>query len=341
MELLDSFQVLTAQLHIEGGTVAHPEETNLFSGSPGPKSRNDRDNSTREQILGDLFSSAAPTQEVYLSHPKFGSFWATVRKKFDASLKAFQKPPVELVPGAYITKLEKKGGRNSRFDYLAWTNWAADSSGLKLEFKRGTSIFDQPQFLQLYAKSGILVRENLKSYPEFLYENFGERLAAIAGVKIPPITKYLQQVCGTSYSADPFFESLYRISKTSRVAELRKIQYESIDQYLHWISDQEHFADTKAFQAQLTSQLEKLFVSWDTKKQNFVVENFTADDVTLSGKVSFKGGKNGRNTVVFENAAGNNIEALLRWKNNPCVLGPAWQISLKTSSQTTPNKATN
>jgi hypothetical protein len=73
-------------------------------------------------------------------------------------------------------------------------------------------------------------------------------------------------------------------------------------------------------------------VSWDTPNQKFVVEQFSIDDITLKGSVVLKAGKNGLNAVEFENLAGNKISALLRWKNGPCVLGPAWQISLKVGS---------
>jgi hypothetical protein len=305
----------------------------LFKSEPRAKKHNSIDNSERENVLRDLFSQDPGVQGAYLDNEDHGAFWKKVRSLFDQALRAFRNPPEDSLSGWYVESLEKKGGRKWRFDYLARTNWVDDKDGLKLEFKRGQSIFEQPQFLQLYAKPGIITRKNLISYPEYLYENFGNKLATIASSNLPSKSTYLKFVCGTNYSSDPFFESLYKSAKGAGLGELKKLQYVSIDQYLKFVSQQVDFVDSSAFQDQLSEQLEKLFVSWDTKNQKFVVENFSKEDITLTGSVSLKGGKNGLNALVFENMAGNKIEALLRWKNNPCVLGPAWQISLKVSSR--------
>lgn len=308
-------------------------KTALFSDEPREKKHNNLDNAEREDILQHLFSLDNDIQSEYLSSSKNAAFWRSIKTKFDTSLKAFRGPPPNEVPGDYILNLEKKAGRNWRFDYLARTNWAEDKSGLKLEFKRGKSIFDQPQFLQLYAKSGIVIRKDLLSYPEYLYEFYGDKLAAISNLTLPPKALYLKYVFGTNYKAASFFEALYMESKGPKLAALRRVQYESIDKYLEWVSGHDQFVDTSALQVELAGQLEKLFVSWDTKNQKFVIENFSYDDITLSGVTRIKSGRNGRNVIVLENLAGNEIEALLRWKNNPCVLGPAWQISLKVSAR--------
>ncbi len=305
----------------------------LFTSQPRAKKHNNEDNSEREIILRDLFSPDPKVQAAYLENTIHGSFWRGVKSLFDQALKAFRNTPEQFDTGAYVETLEKKGGRKWRFDYLAHTNWVEDKSGLKLEFKRGQSIFEQPQFLQLYAKEGNVTRNGLTTYPEYFFDVFGKELESIAAVKLPTKSVYLKYVCGTNYKADPFFESLYRAAKGARKADLQKLQYKSIDEYLKLIGTLPEFVDASAFQSQLSDQLEKLFVSWDTKNQKFVVENFTKEDITLTGKILIRGGKNGLNTLVFENLAGNNIEALLRWKNNPCVLGPAWQISLKVSSK--------
>lgn len=330
MESFDSIQALTI---IPGGTMSLENKPELFTSEPRAKKHNSEDNSGREDVLRDLFSPEPEVRAAYLENPVHGAFWRKIRSLFDQALKSFRNPPQQFQIGNYVERLEKKGGRNWRFDYLAHTNWAEEKSGLKLEFKRGQSIFEQPQFLQLYAKEGIVIRSGLMSYPEYLYENFGGDLESIANFKLPTKSIYLKYVCGTNYAADPFFESLYNAAKGSRLADLKKLQYKSIDEYLKFISKNDEFIDTSAFQSELSDQLEKLFVSWDTKNQKFVVESFTKEDITLTGTSLVRGGKNGLNKLVFENLAGNKIEALLRWKNNPCVLGPAWQISLKTSSK--------
>jgi hypothetical protein len=304
----------------------------LFESAPRDKAHNDADNGAREDIIRDLFSPDDKVRDSYFKHKVNGEFWKGIRKGFDDALKAFRSPPPSTVPGSYISSLEKAAGRAQRFDYLAKTLWADDSSGLKLEFKRGQSIFDQPQFLALYAKRGKVTHQDVLSYPEFLLDNFGGELEKIAKLKLPVQTEYLRHVFGTKYSAMPIFLSLYNASKSGSRTSLLDLQYRSIDSYLKFLSTKSNFTDSVAFQNELNSQLEKFFVSWDTSKQKFNVEQFTHDDITLKGKVSLKAGRNGLNVIEFENLAGNKIEALLRWKNGPCVLGPAWQISLKVGS---------
>jgi hypothetical protein len=308
------------------------DERVLFEAGPRKKAHNDEDNKKREDIIRDLFSPDEDVRRKYLAHPSNGSFWKSIRDGFDAALKGFRSPPKSEVPGPYIINLEKAAGRKQRFDYIAKTLWADDSSGLKLEFKRGHSIFDQPQFLSLYAKRGKVTHVDVVSYPEYLFENFDNELEKISGVKLPSQAEYLSNVFGTNYGSMPIFKALYDATKTGSRGALLDLQYRSINNYLKFLGTKENMIDTNAFQSELTSQREKLFVSWDTATQDFNVEQFTLDDITLKGSVSLKAGRNGLNVVEFENLAGNKIEALLRWKNGPCVLGPAWQIGLRASS---------
>jgi hypothetical protein len=308
------------------------DSRNLFEDAPRNKSHNDADNGGREDIIQDLFSPDERIREKYLRHRTNGEFWKGIQQGFDEALRSFRSAPRSKTRGNYISSLEKAAGRNKRFDYIAKTYWADDSSGLKLEFKRGDSIFHQPQFLSLYAKQGTLTHADVTSYPEFLLDNFGFELETIAREKLPTKTEYIKYVFGTKYDAKPFFLSLYNASKTDSRANLLGLQYRSIDAYLRLLGTKEIIADSTSFQRELNSQVEKIFVSWDTANQKFNVEQFTSADITLNGSVSLKAGNNGFNAVEFENLAGNKISALLRWKNGPCVLGPAWQISLKVGS---------
>jgi len=304
----------------------------LFDGAPRSKAHNDEDNKKREDIIRDLFSPEKQIRDQYLDHSSNGQYWKSIRDGFDRALKTFRSPPASQVPGAYISTLEKAGGRKHRFDYLAKTFWADDSSGLKLEFKRGTSIFDQPQFLSLYAKRGTLTNEDVASYPEFLFENFGSELGKICGVKLPNKDQYLKYVFRTKPKPDTVFQDLYNSSKSELREALLSLQYKSTNDYLVFLRDSKALPTSDSFQTELTNQREKLFVSWDTSTQNFYVEQFSLDDITVKGDASLKSGRNGYNVVEFENLAGNKIEALLRWRNGPCVLNPAWQISLRASS---------
>jgi hypothetical protein len=332
MELYDSIPIELDRITGDEHIMELYNSRSLFDEAPRSKAHNDEDNKKREDIIRDLFSPEKQIRDQYLDHSSNGHYWKSIRDGFDRALKTFRSPPASQVPGAYISTLEKAGGRNNRFDYLAKTLWADDSSGLKLEFKRGTSIFDQPQFLSLYAKRGTLTNADVASYPEFLFENFGSELEKISGVKMPAKDYYVKYVFGTKPKPNTIFQDLYNASKKGLREPLLNLQYRSINDYLVFLRNIKDFPTSDSFQAELTNQREKLFVSWDTSTQNFHVEQFSVDDMTVKGDASLKAGKNGFNVVEFENLAGNKIEALLRWRNGPCVLNPAWQIKLSVSS---------
>ena len=59
-------------------------------------------------------------------------------------------------------------------------------------------------------------------------------------------------------------------------------------------------------------------------------ENFTEKDMKITNEFTLKQNSNGQyNSLVFKNLNENKIEALLRWKNHACILGPAWQVKLQ------------
>ncbi len=71
-------------------------------------------------------------------------------------------------------------------------------------------------------------------------------------------------------------------------------------------------------------------MSWDESQETFIAEEFTRDAMTVASGPTFKRRPSGlRSAVVMTNRAGHAIEALLRWKNDNCLLGPAWQVSLR------------
>ena len=62
------------------------------------------------------------------------------------------------------------------------------------------------------------------------------------------------------------------------------------------------------------------------------VENFNEKDMKITKEFTLKQNSNGQyNSLVFKNLNENKIEALLRWKNHACILGPAWQVKLQRS----------
>jgi hypothetical protein len=80
------------------------------------------------------------------------------------------------------------------------------------------------------------------------------------------------------------------------------------------------------------NQVNKFFVSWSYETMSANVENFSEQDMKIKSEFELKLNSNNQyNSLVFNNLNGNRIEALLRWKNHACILGPAWQVKLQRS----------
>lgn len=315
------------RLALKGNKLELWERTEVFTEHVSDKSSNDERNTAREKIIENLFSIESDKQALFLKNPIHKEFWHSIKSKLDSSLTTFidEKSGLE---DFQLTHLVRKGGRNNNYDFFAPGTISGEDSGIKLEFKKGSTIFDQPEFLSLWAKSGILINASLSDYPNYFYDTYIHDLANLVGVDAPPKNVYLRDVYKTNYVS--FFgsaKSVYDLKRDDFLA----LQYKSIDEYLHYISETENSIDFDQIQGRLSEQLDKYFVSWDSTIMDFTVEQFHEKDVTLDRTASFTGGKNGWNNISLKNLAGNNINALLRWKNRACVVGPGWQISLKSA----------
>jgi len=144
---------------------------------------------------------------------------------------------------------------------------------------------------------------------------------------------YLSRVYGTSFNEIPFSELKTFVSKASNREKLLDLQHRSIDTYLAGLVQDKSKIDFVKLQERLYGQLEKVFLSWNPVAFEFSWESFSEPSLKLTGEVKAKAGRGGHlNTVVLPTSTRQEIHMLLRWKNNPCVKGPAWQIKLTPHS---------
>lgn len=303
------------------------QNVEVFTEKTSNKNKNDERNKTREKIIEALFSNNSEDQSLYLDQSSNRDFWQSIKTKFESAIAGYIKESSGL-QDFKLSHLVRKGGRNHNYDFFAPGVISGEESGIKIEFKKGSTIFDQPEFLSLWAKNGTLVNSSFGDYPTYFYDNYIDELVQIVGEKAPSKSLYLQDIFNTNYVH--FFGSAKSVYEEKR-KQFLALQYRSIDSFLCFIRDSHEAIDFDQIQNRLTEQLEKYFVSWDASSMDFKVEQFHVKDVTLDRTAKFSGGKNGLNTISLKNQAGNDVNALLRWKNHACVVGPAWQISLKSS----------
>lgn len=312
-------------------------KVSLFTHPPRPKKFNDKDNKNREKAIEQLFSKVARNSNNLISSPQDGKIWQQIRENLHDVLAAYISEESGLDLGDASLFLVKKGGRKFNFDFLGSfeKNGKIVLGDLKIEFKGGKSIYDQPQFWSPYANKTNLLSDGVQAYYESFYENFISEAAGIAKVNVPKFQVYENHIFSTKYEADPYFEELYHLSTNDpdKKSELQEIADRSIDYYLSDFLVNTNYVNYISLQQKLLEQKDKYFLSWDFSSFRFRVQRFSNDDVMIKGSVSHKRNRAGLiNALVFSNQANHSISALLRWKNHPCVLSPAWQISLHHGS---------
>jgi hypothetical protein len=299
----------------------------LFTKAPRAKEFNDKDNKKREEILGILLSPNSLERNSLTVDSPDSNYWKSVRMKLVEKIA-----PLLAENGASVNSEQifaiSKGGRGQNYDLLAFLGKLGnEESGLKLEFKRGASIYDHPQILSMYARAGFLITATTQTYPEFFYENFIEKVERLIGATKPNKRDYLAKVFGSSPSAHPFFESGYRFAKTGGAEQLQDIADDSIAQYFAYLARKVDFLDLAEIQEKLNIQSEKTFLSWDYKTQSFNTETIPLGSLSLRPAPRYKASRKGKvHTLVLDTKSGAEVHALLRWKNHPCVQGPAFQI---------------
>jgi hypothetical protein len=310
------------------------EHIYAFLEVPALRETNDRLNKLREEFVVAVLNADGKAREQMRRQ-------LTERNGFDRlvievdnalhTLRAVESSAIDPV----VIQAEPRGGRTHNYDFLLSMDTKRGKINVKVELKRGTSIFDQPQFLSLYVNSPGVTSKTTATYAEFFYDKYFVELRE--KTKCPATTRddYLRSVFGTAYDSSPFRE-LYEFAKKNDQARstLSELQHRSIDEYLRQLIRKPQNIDLDALQDRLNLQLEKVFLCWDGRDESFKWERFNRREITLAGTVSAKSRPNGQlSTVVLPTMTNQEIHMLLRWKNNPCVKGPAWQVRL-TRGQT-------
>ena len=114
------------------------------------------------------------------------------------------------------------------------------------------------------------------------------------------------------------------------MSKLKEISNTAISEYLKTFSDKTNSLDFEAINDLFRNQIVKRFVSWDHKTKTAKLEFFEEGDMTIADEFELKLNRKGQRTsLVLTNSNEKKIQALLRWKNHACILGPGWQVYLK------------
>ena len=308
------------------------DHLDAFISASSGRASNDSDNKLREQFVCAVLNRKSEERSALRNRVRRKVEFDKLAKALDDAVHSIDSLQPELRSWT-LDNVEGRGGRGHNYDFVFTFSQGSGRKEVKVELKKGRSIYDQPQFLQAYVNAqGILVPEAV-NYAEYFFDNYFQELREISGCSSVDKLTYLSRVYGTSYNEIPFRELKTFVSKASNREKLLDLQHRSIDTYLTELVRDKAKIDFAKLQERLYQQLEKVFLSWNLAAFEFLWESFSKVSLKLTGEVKAKAGRDGHlNTVVLPTSTGQEIHMLLRWKNNPCVKGPAWQIKLTPDS---------
>ena len=287
-------------------------------------------NKLREELIVWLGNAGSEEVQKATGALKNGRSLAEIEGAWKTALEDLEKWSPS-ISGLSLFEVVQAGGRGNNFDFQFLYGEGSRQVKIEVELKRGKSIYDQPQFWQVYTNYQGILDENVPTYPEFFYANHLESLLAALGITYPTLEIYVASVYRTDHSTEPFL-SLYEVATASEegLRLLRETHYQSVHEYVRFLSGFSNWAlNLSTLQSKLFLQLSKHFLSWDPYGRTFGWEKFDKESLTLTGEINPLGKRSGQlHTLSLKTKTGQELQLLLRWKNRPCVQGPAWQIKL-------------
>lgn len=293
-----------------------PESINAFILSS--KNQNDKNNKTRENIIGAIMNGKVPNE--FYEIPQ----WKEKKENIFSFIS-------QLTNNKKYNKIEceHKGGRKFNYDFditIYYDDGSIVIENIELKFNT-PSIAGAPQFVSPVKPSQYI--NNDMSFEEYHYTNYLPKIAELyGGLPIPPLEEYLKQVGGDNPKCmKPYQDNYYKGSKQSSrftnneedirlYDECKKISYESIKNYINE-SDlnieklSKYLVDTQKNKKYMLYYDNKFILQTVNNLDDYIIESVTKT----------------ANTYNCVSKSGKNITILLRWKNGNGIAFPAFQIN--------------
>jgi hypothetical protein len=273
---------------------------------------NDKNNKTRESIVGAIINGKIPEEYFRLSR-----LWNALRL-------AISRFTENLSSGTPIAtqSLIHRGGRKYNYDFTVNINGTEHNVELKYNAEK---VSDTPQFASPMNPSQYLE----SSYELFYYTNYLPRLANEFGLEMPSLERYLKEIHTNAPKCVAAFQELYykgcqKSSKFTNDPEHLRF-YETakrIDEESRRAFIAENGLNIELLTAYLQkSQEGKIYMLYS--RGTFHLYRSCVSDYTL---VSYRKDPE-KFRYVVKNASGCEFDVLLRWKNGNGIAYPAFQIS--------------
>jgi len=280
------------------------------------KGLNDKNNKTRENIIGAIINNKVPSEYYELAR------WLEMKTSIHNYLSELDKTPYDKI------ECKHKGGRKFNFDFnIIFHLESTESRIYNIELKFNASAIDEaPQFVSPMKPSQYLS----SSYEDYYYTNYLPRLAeAATGLPLPSKETYMAQIHTNKPKCIKEFQEIYYkgCGASSKFTNNETdIKFYELAKQLSNDSISTFIAHTDLNIGLLTEYLQasqqgKIYMLYS--EGNFTKQNANLDDYVIVSVV--------KNPQKFRyectSANEKKINVLLRWKNGNGIAFPAFQIS--------------
>ena len=276
------------------------------------KKYNDKNNKTRENIIGAVINNKIP-----IEYYKYSRRWNNLKKNIESYI-------YDLIGYNNINNivLIHRGGRKYNYDFTIIVNNIEYNVELKFNAE---NIDDTPQIVSPVKTSKYLSR----SYEEYYYDNYLPKLISPNNIKYPNRSQYITEIHGNKPKCMEYFQNIYYqgCSKSSKyTGNKNSIEFYNLSNSIDKIS-RENFINISDLNINALSsylketQKNKIYMLYKNNKFHKQIVNINDYELVRYEKYpeKFK--------YVAYSASGKQIDILLRWKNGNGIAFPAFQIS--------------
>lgn len=276
------------------------------------KKYNDKNNKTRENIIGAIINNKIP-----IEYYKYSRRWNNLKKNIESYV-------YDLIGYNNINNivLIHRGGRKYNYDFTIIVNNIEYNVELKFNAE---NINDTPQIVSPVKTSKYLSC----SYEEYYYDNYLPKLISPNNIKYPNRSQYITEIHGNKPKCMEYFQNIYYqgCSKSSKyTGDKNSIEFYNLSNSIDKIS-RENFINISDLNINALSsylketQKNKIYMLYKNNKFHKQIVNIDDYELVRCEKYpeKFK--------YLAYSASGKQIDILLRWKNGNGIAFPAFQIS--------------
>jgi hypothetical protein len=276
------------------------------------KKYNDKNNKTRENIIGAVINNKIP-----IEYYKYSRRWNNLKKNIESYI-------YDLIGYNNINNivLIHRGGRKYNYDFTIIVNNIEYNVELKFNAE---NIDDTPQIVSPVKTSKYLSC----SYEEYYYDNYLPKLISPNNIKYPNRSQYIKEIHGNKPKCMEYFQNIYYqgCSKSSKyTGDKNSIEFYNLSNSIDKIS-RENFINITELNINALStylketQKNKIYMLYKNNKFHKQIVNIDDYELVRCEKYpeKFK--------YLAYSASGKQIDILLRWKNGNGIAFPAFQIS--------------